>query len=63
MNEMKIENGKVFDCFGKFLSLGFGSSVLFEKWEKPLIRSICIELKSVDLYEQLFEKSGDELTE
>jgi hypothetical protein len=63
MKEMKIENGEVFDCFGKFLSLGFGSSVIFEKWEIPLIRSICIELESMDLCEELFEKRGDELTE
>jgi hypothetical protein len=38
MNEMKIKNGEVFDYFDNFLSLGFGSSVIFDKCEIPLIR-------------------------
>jgi hypothetical protein len=62
ISEIEIESRDVSNCFEKFLSLGFGSSVLFEESDSAFLRSICIELESIELYESLF-MDGEELNE
>jgi hypothetical protein len=50
-------------CFYKFLSLGFGSSVLFASSDFPFLRSICRELESIELYETIFVANAQEVNE
>jgi hypothetical protein len=46
------------DCFSQFLALGFGSSVLFHPRDYPFIRSVCVELKSLELWDKLFRTNN-----
>jgi hypothetical protein len=62
ISEIEIESKDASNCFAKFISLGFGSSVSFELSDYAFIRSICIELESIELYESLFLRS-EELSE
>jgi hypothetical protein len=41
------------NCFSKFLSLGFGNSVLFTSDEYSIVELLCLELANVEIYEQL----------
>jgi hypothetical protein len=50
----RIESKDISNCFNKFISLGFGSSIFFESTEYACLQSICIELESIELYEILF---------
>jgi hypothetical protein len=63
LSEITIESQDISKCFSKFISLGFGSSVLFESEDFRFIRSICIELESIELYESIFVTTTEELNE
>jgi hypothetical protein len=63
ISEMTIESRDISKCFPKFLSLGVGSSVFFESTDFQFVRSICIELESIELYESIFVTGAEELNE
>jgi hypothetical protein len=62
INEIKLESIDTSNCFAKFLSLGFGSSVSFESTDYPFLRSVCIELGAIELYETLFIDNQTKIT-
>lgn len=61
IQEFHIETVDSSNCFERFLSLGYGLSVCFDSNDTSFIRSLCVELDSIDLYEQLFLKDQNEL--
>jgi hypothetical protein len=63
IEEITIESVDRSNCFGKFLSLGFGSSVLFERMDCSFIRSLCIELEATEVDENIVVKKAEELNE